>query len=147
MTYKHALALYPYFKDSTATMGVFPPTGLEYITANMKDIVGKLTFLDLRYDSEYRDIEVLSGFIREDVDLICIGLMWDTQFDEICDLIMSHATTNVLRDAARKNGMKLLREKGIELFYEAATADSDIKKRFIFCTSSCDSAHIAFFKK
>ena len=87
MTYKHALALYPYFKDSTATMGVFPPTGLEYITTNMKDIVGKLTFLDLRYDREYRDIEVLSDFIRADVDLICIGLMWDTQFDEICDLI------------------------------------------------------------
>ncbi|MEN8209774.1 MAG: radical SAM protein [Candidatus Fermentibacteria bacterium] len=87
MTYKHALALYPYFKDSTATMGVFPPTGLEYITTNMKDIVGKLTFLDLRYDREYRDTGVLSDFIREEIDFICIGLTWDTQFNEICDLI------------------------------------------------------------
>jgi len=31
--YKHALALTPYFGDSTALMGVFPPTGLEYIIA------------------------------------------------------------------------------------------------------------------
>ena len=87
MAYKHALALYPYFKDSTATMGVFPPTGLEYITTNMKDLVGKITFLDLRYDKEYRDISVLSDFIREEIDLICIGITWDTQFNEICDLI------------------------------------------------------------
>ncbi len=89
MTYKHALALYPYFKDSTATMGVFPPTGLEYIITNMTDLVEKITFLDLRYDMEYRDIDVLSGFINEEIDLICIGIMWDTQFDEICDLIAS----------------------------------------------------------
>lgn len=87
MTYKHALALYPNFKDSTATMGVFPPTGLEYIIANMTDLVDKITFLDLRYDKEYRDIDVLSGFIDEEVDIICIGIMWDTQFDEICALI------------------------------------------------------------
>jgi len=89
MTYKHALALYPYFKDSTATMGVFPPTGLEYIMTNMKDLVGKITFLDLRYDREYQDVGVLSDLIREEIDLICIGIMWDTQFDEICDLISS----------------------------------------------------------
>jgi radical SAM superfamily enzyme YgiQ (UPF0313 family) len=87
MKYKHALALYPYFRDSTATMGVFPPTGLEYISANMKDLVGKITFLDLRYDKEYRDTGVLSDFIREKIDLICIGIIWDTQFNEICDLI------------------------------------------------------------
>jgi radical SAM superfamily enzyme YgiQ (UPF0313 family) len=87
MKYKHALALYPYSKDSTATMGVFPPTGLEYITANMKGHVGKVTFLDLRYDREFLDIKVLSDFIREEIDLVCIGMTWDSQFDEICDMI------------------------------------------------------------
>jgi radical SAM superfamily enzyme YgiQ (UPF0313 family) len=53
----------------------------------MKDLVEKITFLDLRYDMEYRDIDVLSGFIREEIDLVCVGIMWDTQFDEICGLI------------------------------------------------------------
>jgi radical SAM superfamily enzyme YgiQ (UPF0313 family) len=87
VTYKHALALYPYFRDSTATMGVFPPTGLEYIAANMKDLVGKVTLLDLRYEKEYRDVKVLSDFIRKEIDLLCIGITWDSQFKEVCDLI------------------------------------------------------------
>lgn len=87
MTFKHALALYPYFRDSTATMGVFPPTGLEYIVTNMKDLVGTVTLLDLRYDHEYRDIKRLSEFIRKEIDLLCISITWDSQFKEICDLI------------------------------------------------------------
>ena len=87
MTYKHALALYPYFRDSTATMGVFPPTGLEYIATNMKDLVGKVTLLDLRYEKEYRDVKILSDFIKKEVDLLCISIAWDSQFNEICDLI------------------------------------------------------------
>ena len=87
VTYKHALALYPYFRDSTATMGVFPPTGLEYIAINMKDLVGTVTLLDLRYDHEYQDIKKLSEFIREEIDLLCISITWDSQFKEICDLI------------------------------------------------------------
>ena len=87
MTYKHALALYPYFKDSTATMGVFPPTGLEYIATNIKDLVGRVTLLDLRYEKEYQNIEVLSDFIKKEIDLLCISITWDSQFEEICDLI------------------------------------------------------------
>jgi anaerobic magnesium-protoporphyrin IX monomethyl ester cyclase len=87
VTYKHALALYPYFRDSTATMGVFPPTGLEYIATNMKDLVGKVTFLDLRYEKKYQDVEVLSDFIRREIDLLCISITWDSGFKEICDLI------------------------------------------------------------
>jgi hypothetical protein len=43
--YKHALALYPYFGHSTTTMGIFPPTGLEYIVASMKDLVDKVTLI------------------------------------------------------------------------------------------------------
>ncbi|MBN1164587.1 MAG: B12-binding domain-containing radical SAM protein [Candidatus Krumholzibacteriota bacterium] len=87
MIFKHALALYPYFRDSTATMGVFPPTGLEYIVTNMKDLAGKVTLLDLRYEKEYRDVEVLSDFIKKEIDLLCISITWDSQFKEICDFI------------------------------------------------------------
>ena len=89
MKYKHALALYPYFRDSTATMGVFPPTGLEYIAINMKDLVGTVTLLDLRYDHEYQDVKKLSEFIRKEIDLLCISITWDSQFDKMCDLICS----------------------------------------------------------
>jgi anaerobic magnesium-protoporphyrin IX monomethyl ester cyclase len=68
-------------------MGVFPPTGLEYIATNIKDLVGRVTLLDLRYDHEYRDIARLSGFIANEIDLVCISITWDSQFNEICDLI------------------------------------------------------------
>ncbi len=87
MTHKHALALYPYFRDSTATMGVFPPTGLEYIATNMKGLVGRVTLLDLRYEKEYQDVKTLSDFIRKEIDFLCISISWDSQFNEICDLI------------------------------------------------------------
>ncbi len=85
--YKHALALYPYFGDSTAPMGIFPPTGLEYIAASMKDLVGKVTFLDLRYERAYQDLKVLSRLIRDEIDLLCISIQWQSRFKNVCDLI------------------------------------------------------------
>ncbi len=87
MKYSHVLALNPYFRDSTATMGIFPPTGLEYIAANIKDLVGKITLLDLRYEQEYRDANILSDFINKEIDLLCISITWNSQFNAICDLI------------------------------------------------------------
>jgi anaerobic magnesium-protoporphyrin IX monomethyl ester cyclase len=89
MKYKHALALYPYTKDSSATMGVFPPTGLEYIATSMKDLVGKVTLLDLRYAKAYRSINVLRDFIRREIDLLCVSVAWDSHFNAICELIGS----------------------------------------------------------
>ena len=85
--YKHILALNPYFGDSTAAMGVFPPTGLEYIAASMKGLVGKITLLDLRYEKPYQDLKTLSSFIRSQVDLVCISIRWESHFKKICDFI------------------------------------------------------------
>ena len=85
--YKHVLALNPYFGDSTAAMGMFPPTGLEYIVASMKDLVGEVTLLDLRYERAYRKPEVLSEFIRSRIDLLCISIRWEAQFEMICDFV------------------------------------------------------------
>ncbi|HNS22628.1 MAG TPA: radical SAM protein [Sedimentisphaerales bacterium] len=87
MRYKHVLMLDPCFGDSTATMGVFPPTGLEYIAASLKGLVDKITLLDLRYEKAYRDPRALSRFIRSEIDLICIGIQWDARFESICDFI------------------------------------------------------------
>jgi radical SAM superfamily enzyme YgiQ (UPF0313 family) len=85
--YKHALALNPYFGDSTATLGLFPPTGLEYIIASMKDLVGKITFLDLRYEKAYQDPKTLSKFIRDEIDLLCVSIRWESQFENVCDFV------------------------------------------------------------
>jgi anaerobic magnesium-protoporphyrin IX monomethyl ester cyclase len=85
--YNHVLALNPYFGDSTTVMGFFPPTGLEYIAASMKDLVGKVTLLDLRYEEAYQDPKALSQFIRNGVDLLCISIRWASQFKNVCDFI------------------------------------------------------------
>jgi magnesium-protoporphyrin IX monomethyl ester (oxidative) cyclase len=85
--YQHVLALNPYFGDSTAFIGVFPPTGLEYIAASMKGLVGKVTLLDLRYEKTYQDPKALSKFIRDEIDLLCVSIRWESRFEEICDFI------------------------------------------------------------
>lgn len=85
--YKHVLALNPYFGSSTVAMGIFPPTGLEYIAASMKELVGKVTLLDLRYEKPYQDPKALSKFIRNEVDLVCISIRWSSQFKNICDFV------------------------------------------------------------
>lgn len=85
--YNHALVLNPYFGHSTPTMGMFPPTGLEYIAASMKDLVGKITLFDLRYERAYQNPETLSKFIANEIDLICVSVQWGAQFRRICDYI------------------------------------------------------------
>ena len=85
--YKHALALNPYFGDSTALIGVFPPTGLEYIAASMIDLVGKVTLLDLRHEKAYQDPKALSKFIRNEIDLLCVSIRWESRFENVCDFV------------------------------------------------------------
>ena len=82
-----SLPLNPYLRDSTATMGIFPPTGLEYIATNIKDLVDKITLLDLRYEQEYQDVGILSDFIKKEIDLLCISVTWSSGFNAVCDLI------------------------------------------------------------
>lgn len=85
--FKHVLCLNPYFKGSTASMGVFPCTGLEYIAANMRDLVGKITFLDLRYDTAYRDPRKLGEFITNETDLVCISIGWSSGFGPVLEFV------------------------------------------------------------
>jgi radical SAM superfamily enzyme YgiQ (UPF0313 family) len=85
--YKHVLALNPYFGDGTTALGIFPPTGLEYIVASMKNLVDKITFLDLRDEKAYQDPKKLSEFIRAEIDLVCITIGWETKFKNICDFV------------------------------------------------------------
>jgi anaerobic magnesium-protoporphyrin IX monomethyl ester cyclase len=86
--YKHVLALYPYFEESTRLIkGLFPPTGLEYIAASLKDHVGKVTLLDLRYEKACQDPKALSKFIRNEIDLLCVSIPWESRFEKVCDFV------------------------------------------------------------
>ena len=46
--------------------------------------------------------------------------------DEIRELIMNHASTNILRAAAQKNGMRLLRDNGLAAIYDGITTIDEI---------------------
>lgn len=51
--------------------------------------------------------------------------------DEIRDLIMNDASTAVLRNAARKNGMRLLRENGLRAIFEGTTTIEEVVRETI----------------
>ena len=51
--------------------------------------------------------------------------------DEIRELIMNHASTNVLRTASQKAGMKLLREAGLSSIYNGLTTIDEVVKETI----------------
>jgi radical SAM superfamily enzyme YgiQ (UPF0313 family) len=88
MKYNHALFLNPYIESTaTSVMGLFPPTGLEYVATSAKDLVGKVTLLDLRYEKDFCNVNKLLDFIHKEIDIICVSIGWDRQFKEICDLL------------------------------------------------------------
>lgn len=86
--YNHALFLNPYIEsNATSAMKLFPPTGLEYVATSAKEFVDKITLLDLRYEKDLCDTNKLLDFICKEIDIICVGITWDRQFKEICDLL------------------------------------------------------------
>ncbi|MDP2981061.1 MAG: cobalamin-dependent protein, partial [Candidatus Omnitrophota bacterium] len=68
-------------------MMLFPPTGLEYVATSAKGLVDKITLLDLRYERDLSDTEKLLAFISSEIDILCVGIGWDRQFDEICQML------------------------------------------------------------
>ena len=88
MRYKHSLFLNPYIEDTTTTaMSLFPPTGLEYVAASAKGLTDKLTLIDLRHEKALQSTDKLMDFIKKEIDIICVGIMWNKQFEEICELL------------------------------------------------------------
>jgi type IV pilus assembly protein PilB len=51
--------------------------------------------------------------------------------DEIRDLIMNRASTNILRVAAQKTGMKLLRDSGLATIYDGVTTIDEVVKETV----------------
>jgi type IV pilus assembly protein PilB len=51
--------------------------------------------------------------------------------DELRDLIMNHASTAVLREAARRAGMKTLRENGLKAIFDGVTTLDEVSRETI----------------
>jgi type IV pilus assembly protein PilB len=51
--------------------------------------------------------------------------------DELRDLVMNHASTAVLREAARREGMKTLRENGLKAIFDGITTLDEVSRETI----------------
>jgi type IV pilus assembly protein PilB len=51
--------------------------------------------------------------------------------DELRDLVMKRSSTNLLRAAARRNGMRLLRDNGLKLVYDGITTIEEVARETI----------------
>jgi radical SAM superfamily enzyme YgiQ (UPF0313 family) len=88
MRYRHALCLYPYVADQRPGIGIFPPTGLEYVATAMKDHVGRISLVDLRHELRLAPLDKMVRFIEgEGVDLICISVGWKARYRKVCDYV------------------------------------------------------------
>lgn len=87
MKYKNVLCLYPYFRETSAAMGFFPPTGLEYVATALEGYVNEITLIDLRQEREYHNIDDLRNFIKKKIDLMCVSVNWSYFFKDVCNLI------------------------------------------------------------
>jgi radical SAM superfamily enzyme YgiQ (UPF0313 family) len=87
MKYKNVLCLYPYFRESSAAMGFFPPTGLEYVATALEGYVNEITLIDLRQERKYHNIDNLINFIKKKIDLMCVSVNWSYYFEDVCNLI------------------------------------------------------------
>lgn len=87
--FRHVLCLYPYEADQRPGIGVWPPTGLEYIATAIKHRVGQTSLIDLRHESALRRPANMARFIRSGVDLILVSVYWKARYGAICDYIRS----------------------------------------------------------
>ena len=81
------MCLYPYTKDQNPGIGIFPPTGLEYVATALKSHVGRISLIDLRHERRFQSPRRMSEFIRADVDLICVSVYWMARYRQVCEYI------------------------------------------------------------
>lgn len=86
--FSHALCINPYYEESSAAMGFFPPTGLECIASALATCIPRVTIADLRHDRDFHTETKLHEFIhRENVDLLAVSVNWEFRFDEALGLV------------------------------------------------------------
>lgn len=87
MRYQHALCLYPYVVDQAPGIGIFPPTGLEYVATALKGHVGRVSLIDCRHERRLQSPAKMAEFIRPGVDLICVSVYWQSWYRRACEFI------------------------------------------------------------
>lgn len=99
-------------------MMLFPPTGLEYVATSAQGLVGKITLMDLRHEKDLADTDKLIAFISSQIDILCVSIGWERQFEEICQMLNRVPDTIPLVVGGYK-----ATEKVEELFKKCPTID------------------------
>jgi anaerobic magnesium-protoporphyrin IX monomethyl ester cyclase len=81
--FSHVLCVYPYRHD-LKNMDFFPPLGLECIAAVIEPYARSMDIVDMR-----RDIGNTKGFLRQETDLVCFSVNWDSDAEFVCEEILS----------------------------------------------------------
>lgn len=80
--WSNALFIYPYKKPKKYFYyDLFPPLGLEYVATAVKDLVEKITIIDMRYERE-----PISKYFHN-VDVIGININWPRQTKIVFSLL------------------------------------------------------------
>jgi anaerobic magnesium-protoporphyrin IX monomethyl ester cyclase len=80
--WKHFLCIYPYQRKRGITYDdLHPPLGIECIASSVKDIVEKITIVDMRYEKG-----PIQEFIRG-VDVVGVSILWPKQKNIAADII------------------------------------------------------------
>ena len=72
---KNILAVYPHRKQGSEVR-FFPPMGLEYVMAAVKDLVEHITIVDMRFEDDYD----LARFVDDRTDSLCVSINWPPGF-------------------------------------------------------------------
>ncbi|HRZ86223.1 MAG TPA: radical SAM protein [bacterium] len=81
MNYKKIVCIYPYTKV-LPYFGFFPPIGIEYIAAALRELVDDVTVVDMRFEKDLRS--AVAG-----ADMFCVSVGWFYDIDEVAETIRS----------------------------------------------------------
>jgi len=104
--------------DRDLILGVFPPTGLEYVATALKGHVDRVSLVDLRYEQPMQSPQRISEFIRRGVDLICISVYWKARYLKVCDYI-----SRLRSDRTIVVGGREATENGEDIFQRCPNVD------------------------
>jgi radical SAM superfamily enzyme YgiQ (UPF0313 family) len=117
MKHKNVLCIYPYrIELGKKGWGFCPPLGLECIAASIKEIVDKITIVDMRFE------DTITEFINDEIDLVCISKNWDFEEDLFCE-ILNKTPEHIMTIIGGRNAT----ENVIELFNNHANIDVIIR--------------------
>ena len=100
---RHALCVYPYRRELNHA-GFFPPLGLEFIAAVVRQHARSLDLIDLR-----KECDRTRDFLRPETDLVCFSVNWNRDWEFLVEEIRSvpQGTLTIVGGIPARENMKM----------------------------------------